>query len=77
MDIPVADMTSFGQVIREVRKNRAALGQVEAAHLIGVSPPVLNKLEQGKEVWLSKALEICAGLGIEVVLRLPENGASS
>ncbi len=77
MEISVTDMASFGQAVREARKNRAALGQVEAARLIGVSPPVLNKLEQGKEVWLSKALEICAGLGIEVVLRLPGNGASS
>ncbi len=77
MEIPVTDMASFGLAVREVRKNRAALGQVEAARLIGVSPPVLNKLEQGKEIWLSKALEICAGLGIEVILRLPENGASS
>lgn len=76
MDISVTDSVSFGHAIREVRKNQAALGQVEAARLIGVSPPVLNKLEQGKEIWLSKALAICNGLGIEVVLRLPDDQVS-
>lgn len=75
MDIPVGDMQEFGRVVREVRKNQAKLGQVAASRLIGVSPPVLNKLEQGKEVWLSKALEICNGLGIQVILRLPEGDA--
>ena len=72
MDVVVSNMESFGRVVRAARKQQVALGQVEAARLIGVSPPVINKLEQGKEVWLSKALEICNGLGIEVVLRLPD-----
>lgn len=75
MDITVASIEDFGRAVREARKTRAALGQVEAARLIGVSHPVLNKLEQGKEVWLSKALAVCQGLGIEVVLRLPEESS--
>jgi transcriptional regulator with XRE-family HTH domain len=68
MDKRVQTLAEFGQIVRDVRKS-SPLRQVDAAHLIGVSPPVLNKLEQGREVWLSKALEICNSLGIEVVLR--------
>lgn len=71
MEKRVQTVAEFGQVVREARKC-GRLRQVEAAHLIGVSPPVLNKLEQGKEVWLSKALEICNSLGIEVLLRIPD-----
>lgn len=68
MEIMIETLADFGQVVLRARKANN-LRQVEAAHLIGVSPPVLNKLEQGKEIWISKALEICNGLGIEVVLR--------
>ena len=67
----VETLADFGRIVRAVRKNNA-LRQVEAARLIGVSPPVLNKLEQGKEVWLSKALDICNALGIELILRFRE-----
>jgi transcriptional regulator with XRE-family HTH domain len=72
-NITVHTLEEFGLAIRKVRKSLAGLRQIEAAHLIGISPPVLNKLEQGKEVWLSKALEVCQALGIEIVLHLPES----
>ena len=71
MDTRIETPSDFGQVVRQARKT-GELRQVDAARLIGVSPPVLNKLEQGKEVWLSKALEICNALGIEVILRFRE-----
>lgn len=71
MDTTVRTIEEFGAVVRGARK-AGGLRQVEASHLVGVSPPVLNKLEQGKEVWLSKAIEICNALGIELVLRTPE-----
>ena len=71
MDTIVRTIEEFGVVVRDTRK-AGGLRQVEASHLIGVSPPVLNKLEQGKEVWLSKAIEICNALGIELVLRTSE-----
>jgi transcriptional regulator with XRE-family HTH domain len=61
----------MGEVVRKARKS-AALRQVDAARMVGVSLPVLNKLEQGREVWLSKAFEICNALGIEVILRTHE-----
>ena len=63
----------FGAAVLQARK-AGALRQVEAAHLIGVSPPVLNKLENGKEVWLSKAIDVCNALGIEIVLNIPSGG---
>ena len=72
MDIKASTIETFGQFVRDVRKRHTDLGQVDAARLIGVSPPVMNKLEQGKEVWLSKALDICNGLGIEIILRFPD-----
>lgn len=72
MDVTVRDLQDFGKVVKDSRKNSEGLRQVEAARLIGVSPPVLNKIEQGKEIWLSKALEICNALGIEVILRYAE-----
>jgi transcriptional regulator with XRE-family HTH domain len=73
VDIHIETLSDFGEVVHKARKS-ASLRQVDAAHLIGVSPPVLNKLEQGKEVWLSKAINICNALGIEIVLRLPDSG---
>lgn len=74
MDVTVGTPEDFGRAIREVRKELAQLRQVEAAHLVGVSPPVLNKLERGREVWLSKALMVCNALGVEIVLRIPDRG---
>lgn len=75
MEKKIETLSDFGEVVLRARKF-SVLRQVDAAHLIGVSPPVLNKLEQGKEVWLSKALDICKGLGIDVVLRFPDGEAS-
>lgn len=74
MEAKIETSSDFGEFIRKARKS-GNLRQVEAARLIGVSPPVLNKLEQGKEVWLSKALEVCKALGVEIVLRVPEAGS--
>jgi transcriptional regulator with XRE-family HTH domain len=68
MQTAVRSVAELGEVVRKARK-AALFRQVDAARLIGVSPPVLNKLEQGREVWLSKAFEICNALGIEVILR--------
>ena len=76
MEKKIETVSDFGEVVVTARK-ASALRQVDAAYLIGVSPPVLNKLEQGKEVWLSKALTICKGLGIEIVLRFPDEAESS
>ena len=76
MDTEIRTLSDFGSVIRKARKS-ADLRQVDAAHLIGVSPPVLNKLEQGREVWLSKAISICNALGVEIILRFPDTGADS
>jgi transcriptional regulator with XRE-family HTH domain len=70
METPVKSIADVGAVVRRARK-KAGLRQVDAALAIGVSPPVINKLEQGREIWLSKTLEICNALGIEVVLREP------
>jgi DNA-binding XRE family transcriptional regulator len=75
MDIQITTPEEFGKVVREARKHRAHLRQVEAAQIIGVSHTVLNKLEQGKEVWLSKAIELCNGVGIEIILRIPDEVA--
>jgi transcriptional regulator with XRE-family HTH domain len=68
METAVRSVNELGDVVRKARK-AALLRQVDAARMIGVSPPVLNKLEQGREVWLSKAFAICNALGIEVILR--------
>ena len=71
MEVVVKTLQDVGRVILENRKSVGLL-QKEAAQLIGVSPPVLNKIEQGREIWLSNALKIFHALGIEVVLRYRE-----
>lgn len=41
-------MKNFGQVIRELRTAQA-LGLRETAHILGISPAYLSRIERGKE----------------------------
>lgn len=69
----IETVSDLGRLVRRARKKLAGLRQQEAARLCGVSPPFLGKLENGGEtVQLGKVLQVCASLGIEIQVRLPE-----
>ena len=68
MERRVESLLDIGLVIK-ARRHQAKFRQVDLAHWIGVSPPVLNKIEQGKEIRLSLLLRVLHDLGIEMVLR--------
>ena len=71
MEKTVNSLVEIGEVIK-ARRRQEGFRQVDLAQWIGVSPPVLNKIEQGKEIRLSLLLHICQELGIEIVLRNKE-----
>ena len=68
----ITNTAELGNTIKRARK-ASGLTQKEAAFLAGVSPPFLNKLEQGASaVHLGKVLQVCANLGIKINFELPE-----
>jgi transcriptional regulator with XRE-family HTH domain len=69
-------LRTLGQVVRASRKAQN-LRQDDAAGSIGVSENFLGKVERGSEtVQWSKLFQVLEGLGIRVVVDVPESVAA-
>ncbi|MEK7945071.1 helix-turn-helix domain-containing protein [Pigmentiphaga sp. YJ18] len=75
MKITLADATSLGPIVRAVRKAQG-IRQDDAAGSVGVSENFLSKIERGGETaqW-GKLFQVLDGLGIRIILDLPEDTA--
>ena len=75
MKITLADATSLGPIVRAVRKAQG-IRQDDAAGSMGVSENFLGKIERGGETaqW-GKLFQVLDGLGIQIILDLPEDAA--
>lgn len=77
MQIPVTNATAVGKVVRASRKAQK-IRQDDAAGSIGVSENFLGKIERGSDtVQWGKLFQVLEGLGIRVVLDVPESVAAS
>jgi len=75
MLIPLEHDAAIGKVIRATRKAQN-LRQDDAAGSIGVSENFLGKIERGgSSVQWGKLFQVLEGLGIRVVLDVPEEVA--
>jgi transcriptional regulator with XRE-family HTH domain len=76
MKMPINNAAAIGQVVRASRKAQK-IRQDDAAGSIGVSENFLGKIERGSEsVQWGKLFQVLEGLGIRVVLDVPESVAS-
>ena len=76
MKIPINNATASGKVVRASRKVQK-IRQDDAAGSIGVSENFLGKIERGSEsVQWGKLFQVLEGLGIRVMLDVPENVAT-
>jgi len=76
MLIPVETASAVGQIIRASRKAQD-IRQDDAAGSIGVSENFLGKVERGSEsVQWGKLFQVLEGLGIRVVLDVPDDVAA-
>lgn len=76
MKITINHAAAIGPVIRASRKV-ARLRQDDAAGSIGVSENFLGKIERGNDtVQWGKLFQVLAGLGIHVIVDVPENVAA-
>ena len=75
MNITLADSNSLGPIVRTARKAQG-IRQDDAAGSIGVSENFLGKIERGGETaqW-GKLFQVLDGLGIRVILDIPEEAA--
>lgn len=75
MHIPIHSATALGKVVRASRKAQK-IRQDDAAGSIGVSENFLGKIERGSEVvqW-GKLFQVLAGLGVRVILDVPDSVA--
>ncbi len=72
MRIPIDNAAALGKVVRASRKAQK-LRQDDAAGSIGVSENFLGKVERGGEaVQWGKLFQVLEGLGVRVVLVVPE-----
>ncbi len=72
MYIPIDNAAALGKVVRASRKAQK-LRQDDAAGSIGVSENFLGKVERGGEaVQWGKLFQVLEGLGVRVVLEVPE-----
>lgn len=77
MKVPLSDAADLGALVRAVRKAQR-LRQDDAAGSIGVSENFLGKIERGGEtVQWGKLFQVLDGLGIRVILDLPDDDASA
>ena len=77
MDFKIASAEELGALVRAVRKAQG-LRQDDAAGSIGVSENFLGKVERGAgRVQWDKLFQVLDGLGIHVVLDVPESAASA
>lgn len=76
MKIPVKNAAAIGRVVRASRKAQK-IRQDDAAGSIGVSENFLGKIERGGEsVQWGKLFQVLAGLGIRVMVDVPDNVAN-
>lgn len=75
MQIPIRDLKTLGQIVRASRKAQN-LRQDDAAGSIGVSENFLGKIERGGEtVQWGKLFQVLEGLGVRVIVDVPEDVA--
>ena len=76
MKMPINNAAAIGKVVRASRKAQK-IRQDDAAGSIGVSENFLGKIERGSEsVQWGKLFKVLEGLGIQVMLDVPENVAT-
>ena len=76
MKIPIDHAAAIGKVVRASRKAQK-IRQDDAAGSIGVSENFLGKIERGSEsVQWGKLFQVLEGLGIRVMVDVPENVAA-
>lgn len=76
MKIPINNASSLGHVVRASRKVQK-IRQDDAAGSIGVSENFLGKIERGSDsVQWGKLFQVLEGLGIRVMVDVPENVAA-
>jgi transcriptional regulator with XRE-family HTH domain len=74
--IPIENAAAIGKVVRASRKAQK-IRQDDAAGSIGVSENFLGKIERGSEsVQWGKLFQVLEGLGVRVMLDVPESVAS-
>lgn len=75
MKIPIDSAAAIGKVVRASRKAQK-IRQDDAAGSIGVSENFLGKIERGSEtVQWGKLFQVLEGLGIRVIVDVPESVA--
>ena len=76
MKIPIDNAAAIGKVVRASRKAQK-IRQDDAAGSIGVSENFLGKIERGSEsVQWGKLFQVLEGLGIRVMVDVPESVAA-
>ena len=76
MNIPITSASAIGEVVRASRKAQK-IRQDDAAGSIGVSENFLGKVERGSEsVQWGKLFQVLEGLGIRVMVDVPEDVAA-
>ena len=76
MHIPIDNAAALGQIVRASRKAQK-IRQDDAAGSIGVSENFLGKIERGGEsVHWGKLFRVLDGLGIRVMVDVPESVAA-
>jgi len=76
MHIPINNAAAIGKVVRASRKAQK-IRQDDAAGSIGVSENFLGKIERGSDsMQWGKLFQVLDGLGIRVVVDVPENVAA-
>ncbi|MGI9211453.1 MAG: helix-turn-helix domain-containing protein [Methylococcaceae bacterium] len=75
MKIPIKTATEIGAIVRACRKAQG-IRQDDAAGSIGVCENFLGKIERGSDsVQWGKLFQVLDGLGIHVVLDVPDDVA--
>lgn len=76
MKMPIDNAAAIGKVVRASRKAQK-IRQDDAAGSIGVSENFLSKIERGGEtVQWGKLFQVLEGLGIRVMVDVPESVAA-
>lgn len=76
MKIPIENSSAIGEIVRASRKAQG-IRQDDAAGSIGVSENFLGKIERGSDsVRWGKLFQVMEGLGIRVILDVPDDVAS-
>ena len=76
MKIPIDNAAAIGKIVRASRKAQR-IRQDDAAGSIGVSENFLGKVERGNDsIQWGKLFQVLDGLGIHVVVDVPENVAA-